>query len=45
MLNKAIWNVLKTYNTEFNDINIIFIDQRSRPLEIEDKFNWTLLIN
>ena len=36
---------LKTYNTEFNEIIITFMDQNVRPLEIEDKFNLTLLIN
>ena len=29
----------KTYNTEFNEIIIPFIDQNGRPLEIEDKVN------
>ena len=33
---------LKTYNTEFNDIEITFTDQNSTP--IEDKVNLTLLI-
>ena len=36
---------LKTYNTEFDEIIIIFIDQNGRPLEIKDKVNLTLLIN
>ena len=36
---------LKTYNTEFDEIIIIFTDQNGRPLEIEDKANLTLLIN
>ena len=27
---------LKTYNTEFHDITVIFDDQNSGPLEIED---------
>ena len=35
----------KTYNTEFDEIIIKFTDQNSRPLEIEDKVNLTLLIN
>ena len=30
---------LKTYNTEFDEIIIIFTDQNDRPLEIEDKVN------
>ena len=36
---------LKTYNTEFDKIIIIFTDQNSRSLEIEGKVNLTLLIN
>ena len=36
---------LKTYNTEFDEIIIELNDQNGRPLEIEDKFNLTLLIN
>ena len=35
---------LKTYNTEFDDIIITFTDQNGRPLEIEHKVNFTLLI-
>ena len=37
--------VLKTYNTEFDDITIIFTDQNDRPLEIADKVDLTFLIN
>ena len=36
---------LKTYNTGFDEIIITFMDQNHRLLEIEDKFNLTLLIN
>ena len=36
---------LKTYNTEFNEVIITFMDQNGRPLKIEDKNNLTLLIN
>ena len=36
---------LKTYNTEFDKIIIILMDQNGRPLEMEDKVNLTLLIN
>ena len=36
---------LKTYNTEFDEIIITFMDQNGRPLVIEDKVNLTLLIN
>ena len=36
---------LKNYNIEFDEIIIKFMDQNSRPLEREDKVNFTLLIN
>ena len=36
---------LKTYNTEFDEIIITFMDQNGRTLEIEDKVHLTLLIN
>ena len=36
---------LKTYNTDFDKIFITFTDQNDRLLEIEDKFNLTLLTN
>ena len=36
---------LKTYNTEFNGIIIPFMDQKGRPLEIEEKVKLALLIN
>ena len=36
---------LKMYNTGCDEIIIIFTDQNGRPLEIEDKFNLTLVIN
>ena len=32
-------------NTEFDEIIITFTDQNGRPLEIEEKLNFTLLIN
>ena len=35
--------LLKTYNTEFDEVMITFADQNGRPLEIEDKVNLTLL--
>ena len=37
--------VLKTYNTEFDEIIITFTDQNGRPSEIEEKVYLTLLIN
>ena len=36
---------LKTNNNEFDGIKIIFTDPNGRWLEIEDKFNFTLVIN
>ena len=35
---------LKTFNSEFQEIKIWFTDQTSKPLEVEDKINLTLLI-
>ena len=34
----------KTFNSEFREIKIWFTDQKSMPLEIEDKINITLII-
>ena len=36
---------LKTYNIDFDDIIITFIDRNGRLLEIKDKVNLILLIN
>ena len=36
--------VLKTFNSEFKEIKVWFTDQNSRPLEVEDKINLTLII-
>ena len=35
---------LKTFNSEFREIKVWFTDQKSRPLEVEDKINVTLII-
>ena len=35
---------LKTFNSEFEDIEVWFIDQNSQPLEIEQRINLTLVI-
>ena len=40
--NLVFW---KTYNTDFDKVIITFTDQNDRPLEIDDKFNLTFLIN
>ena len=36
---------LKTFDSEFSYIELWFTDQNSKPLEIEDKINITLVIN
>ena len=36
---------LKTFNSEFREIKVWFTGQKSRPLEVEDKINVTLIIN
>ena len=35
---------LKTFNSEFQEIKIWFTDQTSKPFELEDKINITLII-
>ena len=35
---------LKTFNSEFEEIKVWFTDQTSKPLEVEDKINLTLII-
>ena len=35
---------LKTFNSEFQEIKIWFTDQTSKPLEVEDRTNATLII-
>ena len=35
---------LKTFKSEFQEIKIWFTDQTSKPLEVEDKINLTLII-
>ena len=35
---------LKTFNSEFQEVKIWFTDQASKPLELEDKINITLII-
>ena len=35
---------LKTFNSEFQEIEIWFTDQTSKPLEVEDGINITLII-
>ena len=35
---------LKTFNSEYDDIIVCFTDQNSKPLEIEDRINLTMVI-
>ena len=35
---------LKTFNSEFQEVKVWFTDQTSKPLELEDKVNITLII-
>ena len=36
--------LLKTFNPEFQEIKIWFTDQTSKPLEVEDRINVTLIV-
>ena len=47
LLNIELSNLVlsETYNSEFDNIIVTFMDQNSSPLEIEDKISLTLLIN
>ena len=36
--------LLKTFNSEFQEIKVWFTDQTSKPLKVEDKINLTLII-
>ena len=35
---------LKTFNSEYNEIEVWFTDQNSKPLELEDRINLTMVI-
>ena len=35
---------LKTFNSEYDEIIVLFTDQNSKPLEIEDRINLTMVI-
>ena len=37
--------LLKVFDLEFSYIEVSFTDQSSKPIEIEDKINITLVIN
>ena len=42
--NYLIQVFLKTFNSEFQEVKAWFTDQTSKPLELEDKINITLII-
>ena len=35
---------LKTFNSEYDEITVWFTDQNSKPLEMEDRINLTMMI-
>ena len=35
---------LKTFNSEYDEIKVWFTDQNSKPLEMEDRINFTMVI-
>ena len=35
---------LKTFNSDYDEIKVWFTDQNSKPLEIEDRINLTMVI-
>ena len=35
---------LKTFNSEYDEIKVWFTDQKSQPLEIEDRINLTIIV-
>ena len=35
---------LKTFNSEYNEIKVWFTDQNSKPLEMEDRTNLTMVV-
>ena len=35
---------LKTFDPEFQEVKVWFTDQTSKPLELEDKINLTLIV-
>ena len=37
-------NVLKTFKSKFDEIKVWFTNQASKPLDVEDKINLTLII-
>ena len=39
-----VFTIMNTINTEFSSVEVWFTDQSSKPLEIEDNVNLTLII-
>ena len=35
---------LKAFNSEYNEIEVLFTDQNGKPLQIEDRINLTMVI-
>ena len=44
-ISRKIFIFLKAFDSEFSYVEVWFMDQNSKPLEIEDKINITLVIN
>ena len=44
-ISPEIFIFLKTFDSEFSHIDVWFTDYSSKPLEIEDKINITLVVN
>ena len=36
--------ILKTFNSEYDEIKVWFTDQNSQPLEVEDRIHLTMVI-
>ena len=43
-ISSANYIFLKTFNSEYCEIKVWFIDQNSQPLEIDDRINLTMVI-
>ena len=43
-ISPANYVFLKTFNSEFQEVKIWFTDQTSKPLEVKDRVNLTLII-
>ena len=43
-ISSANYIFLKTFNSEYSEIKVWFIDQNSQPLEIDDRINLTMVI-